>query len=218
MCIIVAEYIQSWEQPVDSQLIGMISGGLVALSAVPYGISAYKKRIKPNITSWSLWSVIGFALLVTYKDSGAEANVWPAVFGFVNPCIISIIALLRRGTMEPLAFWEKLSVVGCIASLGLWLAVHGNKEYAQYALFLAIAADLCAAVPTIIFVWANPDQDRPGPWGMFAVAYAMGMFAISEHTLANYILPVYMASGACTIVLPLVLYRIKKGTPIREWI
>jgi hypothetical protein len=204
---------------VNAELFGILSGSLVALSALPYGWRAWQKEIKPNITTWFLWSIIGLTLLLTYRDSGAGSNLWPAVFGFINPCIIAAIAIIKRGEWEPLTLWEKASGIGCLISLALWYVVKDSKELAQYALYLSILADLCAAMPTILFVWKKPHEDRPGAWAIFAVAYGLAIFAITEHTFANYALPVYMFLGALFgITLPLARYRLKQGAPILQWI
>lgn len=207
------------EASVTAEQIGLLSGGLVALSAVPYGWRAWQKEIKPNIITWFLWSIIGMTLLLTYRDSGAGDNIWPAVFGFINPCIITAIAIWKRSEWEPLTIWEKASAVGCLISLALWYLLKDSKEATQYALYLSILADLCAAIPTIISAWQKPHEDRPGAWAMFAVAYGLAIFAITDHTFANYALPAYMFIGALFgITLPLALYRFKQRTPVLQWI
>lgn len=202
----------------DKELIGMLSGGIVFASALPYAIQTFRRKVKPNITTWSLWALIGLALLLTYDSSGAGANVWPAVLGFVNPCIIAGLAIWRRSDREPLTRLEWGCVVFGVASLSLWLVVRDSEKWAQYALYLAIAADICAAIPTIKFVWKSPEEDRPAMWVLFAIGYGLGAFAISEHTFANWILPTYMFLGAFFVALPLILHRIKMRTPITQWI
>jgi hypothetical protein len=80
----------------SAQTIGLLSGGLVVLSIIPYSIRVYEGKIRPVPTSWSLWSLIGLALLLTYKSSGAGDNIWPAVFGFTNPTLITILAIRQH--------------------------------------------------------------------------------------------------------------------------
>lgn len=200
------------------EMIGLISGLLVIVSAIPYSIRTYQSKIQPNLTSWSLWTLIGFTLLFAYKSSGAEANIWPAVFGFTNPLLITVLILQRHGEWTKPNRIEIICFVLALLSLGLWLEVHKSKELAQYALYLAIVADTCAAIPTIIFVWTQPDGDRPFAWSFFAVGYGLAIFAISEHTFANYILPLYMFFGALIIALPLIIYRWRQKSPLSEWI
>ena len=202
----------------NAETIGLISGFVVIISIIPYGLRVYQGKIMPNLTSWSLWTLIGFALLLTYKSSGAEANVWPAVFGFVNPLLITLLVLRQRGGWGKPNKVEASCLVFGLLSLGLWICVRGNKGLAQYALYLAILADACASVPTIVFVWTKPEDERPFAWCLFAIGYGLVVFAITEHTFANYILPLYMFVGALSIAVPLILHRLRQKAPLSEWV
>lgn len=201
-----------------TETIGLLSGLLVIISVIPYSIRTCQGKIQPNLTSWSLWTLIGLVLLLTYKSSGAEANVWPAVFGFTNPLLITILVLRRHGAWTKPNRIEIACFVFGLMSLGLWVGVHESKELSQYALYLAIIADLFAAIPTIVFVWTQPNGDRPFAWAFFAVGYGLAIFAITEHTFANYVLPLYMFFGALSITFPLALSRWRQKAPLSEWV
>ncbi len=203
----------------SAELFGLLSGGLVVVSIIPYSIRTYQRKVAPRLTSWALWSSIGLILLLTYRSSGAEANIWPAVFGFFNPMLIVLIIIIRqRGKLE----WPNNLEIACIVismtSLVMWVMAHENKELSQYALYMAIVADIFASIPTIDFVWRHPDEDRPFAWALFAIGYGLAFFAIPESTFANYILPAYMVTASLNIMFPLVLYRLKKNIPLKEWI
>lgn len=201
-----------------TETIGLISGLMVIVSIIPYAIRTYEGKIHPNLTSWSLWTLIGLALLLTYKSSGAGSNVWPAVFGFTNPLLITLLVLKKHGRWKKMNRLEIVCLILGLISLGIWVVVHGRPELAQFALYLAIGADLCAGIPTIHFVWTQPEGDRPFAWSFFAVGYGLAIFAITEHTFSNYVLPLYMFFVALSVTLPLALYRWKKRTSLSEWI
>jgi len=200
------------------EFFGGLSAALVALSAVPYIYSAWHRRIQPNVVSWSLWAGIGLALLLTYHGAGANIeSIAPVVLGFINPVIIASIALWRSGTRKPLAptEWGAL-VFGSLAVLG-WYLLQGNPEHVAYALLLAIAADICAAIPTLVFVWRNPMGDRPGAWMMFTTAQLVMLMSITDWSWSSYVLPIYMCIGGTCIWFPLLKARIQKRIPLREW-
>jgi hypothetical protein len=191
---------------------------LVAVSVIPYGIRIYQGKIEPKLTSWSLWSLIGLALLLTYKSSGAGANVWPAVVGFVSPFFITVLLIRRYGGWTKPDRTEVTCLLFGLLSLGLWLRLRGSKDLSQYALYLAITADACAAIPTIVSAWKQPQRDRPFAWVFFAIGYGLATFAITEHTFANYVLPIYMFTGALCIAFPLARYRWRCKARPSEWI
>lgn len=198
--------------------IGLISGIIVGISIIPYAIRTYQGKIHPNPTSWALWTMIGLTLLLTYKSSGAEASIWPVVIGFVNTLIITILLIKNRETWKKWENFEKACFVFGLISLGMWFYMHDSKNLVQYALYIAILADGCAGIPTFAFVWKFPEKDRPFAWGLFALGYGLSIFAISEHTVANYALPLWMFFAASFITMPLILYRIRHRTPLKDWI
>jgi hypothetical protein len=202
---------------VNSQTIGLLSGGLVLLSIIPYAIRTYDGKIRPVPTSWSLWSLIGLAVLLTYRSAGASANLWPAVFGFINPTLITGLSIWRHEKWKKPNLAERLCFLFGIVSLVLWFFVRRNQELSQYALCVAIAADLCAALPTVKFVWSEPDRDRPFAWVLYGIGYFLALFAVPENTFANLLLPLYMIAISFTVALPLVLYRMRQSVPLREW-
>ncbi|TSC82294.1 MAG: hypothetical protein G01um101420_458 [Parcubacteria group bacterium Gr01-1014_20] len=202
----------------EKETFGFLSGAIVVASIVPYAVRAYQGKVKPNPMTWLLWTMIGFSLLVTYRDSGAEANIWPAVFGFTNPFLIVVFLIKNRSQWKKFEKFEYFCLFFGLVSLAMWIYMREERAFVQYALFMAIVADAFAAIPTIVFVWRFPAEERPFAWGMYAVGYGLGVFAISEHTASNYILPIYMFFGALSIALPQVIYRLRKRSPLTEWI
>ncbi|MEX0649404.1 MAG: hypothetical protein WD200_00190 [Candidatus Andersenbacteria bacterium] len=198
--------------------IGMVSGLLVIASVIPYSIRVWQNKIHPNPTSWSLWTLIGLSLLLTYKSSGATDSVWPSVFGFTNPLLITLILTTRRERWRRFDRVEKACLALGLISLGAWLLVHDNDDLTQYALYLAIVADGCAVLPTIKFVWNEPEKERPLAWCCFGTGYGLAVFAITDHTFSNYVLPIYMFCGAWCVAIPLIVYRLRSKSPLSEWI
>jgi cell division protein FtsW (lipid II flippase) len=201
----------------SAQSIGAWSGSLVFLSVIPYAIRTYEGKIQPVPTTWSLWSLIGLAVLLTYRSSGAEANLWPAVFGFVNPVLITTLSVWRHSKWKKPSFPERLCFLFGVVSLAMWIVMRQNPNLAQYALYVAMAADVCAAIPTIVFVWKEPEHDRPLAWVIFAIGYFLAIFAIPQDTLANWIVPLYMTLVALVVAFPLALYRLRARVPLKHW-
>lgn len=202
----------------NKELIGIISGMIVFLMLIPYAWRVYRGQIQPNLASWFLWTIIAFALLVTYWGSGAKESVWMAVVGCINPFLVTILIWVKyRGKIRFNRLEQVCLAIG-IASLVLWFVFRNQKSFVQYALYVAILADACAAIPTAVCYWRDPTLDRPFAWGVFCLASAMNIFAISEHTFANYAYPVYMAIGSGFITIPLVMSRVRKQIPLKEWL
>jgi len=198
-------------------IIGIISGILVFLSGLIYWIRIYQKKITPNLITWIIWTLMGLAILLSYKSSGAKENVWPAISGAINPLLIVIIALFRKHKSSFSSIDIICGILGVLSIL-LWSFTQKNPEKVQYALYIALIADLLAIVPTIIWVMKNPWEDRPAMWVLFSLGYGLGMLAITEHTFTNYLLPIWMVLMPALVWIPLVKYRMKNKIPLKEWI
>lgn len=206
------------EGSLNTEIIGLMSGAICMVGPLPYTIRVYQGVIRPQITSWVLWALIGFVLLLTYKSSGATDNIWPAVAGFINPTLIAILAIWRRGEWTRLGMLDYVCGICGAMALLMWMRVRNDPDTAQYALYLAIFADLCAAGPTFKAALLTPEEDRPYGWFIFALGVGLSLFAITDFTFANFAYPVYMTFGSATTALLLSWHRVRHRIPLKEWI
>lgn len=225
------------ETRLSHEFFGALSGALVAISAIPYLMRVLQRKISPQLSSWGLWAFIGFAILLTYGSESKDWSAIPAIFGFINPTLVIVAVLwirsrrlraiqergklglllkLRRKTS--LKWYEWLCLIAGAISLALWLRYQGSSEHSHAALYTAIAADVCAVIPTMIFVVGQPKEERPFPWLLFGVGYAFAIPAVTLPSWANYALPVYMTFGTFAIATPIVMYCLRSRTPLRKWI
>lgn len=215
------------------EFFGKISGIIVTAGIFPYVWRVWRREITVNLVSWLIWLIAVFALVANYKVSGATENVWPAYFSCFNVTLIVLIALFR-GKRHPLHWYDWVCFVLGIISIAVWVVLTipqllkfieshvgylgTKKEIATYALCIGILADAFAAVPTFLFLLKEPWEDRPFAWLTYSFGYSLSFFAITEHTFANYVLPVYMTGMAAVICYPLIKYRIQQRIPIKQWI
>ena len=206
---------------VDTSLIGKLSGLLVFASVIPYALRVYQRKITPNITGWSVLTVVGLVLLVNYYESGAKENVWPAVAIFINALLVTVLAFYH-GTIERPDWFDIGCIVLSVIALGLWLLFTKTPisipHASTLALCVSIFADIVGTIPIFRAAITHPEKDRPFMWLLSALGYGIVVFAITDHTFANYVVPVYMFFALLAIAYPLIVYRIKRRLPAREWI
>ena len=202
----------------NPETIKLISAVVCIIGGIPYIIQTYRRNIDPQITSWALWSLIALAILVTYDSASDGASYWVAVVSFINPSIITVMLVMQGGMKRKLNRLDYACIAFGIAAIACWFWMRDNRHLAQYALYLALLVDLCAAVPTIRFVWTDPKEDRPGAWLIFALGMGISLFAVTDYTPANMTYAVYMVLGSTSTALPLVLYRVRHRIPLKEWI
>lgn len=199
-------------------ILTVLSGFLPLLGMVIYVHKTYRGVVSPNTTTWMLWSLINFVILISYITASSGESVWSALVGFLEPFAITMVLLMRRsGEWQRFSATEMVCAAAALFALYLWWLLKESKELAQYALYVSIAADAIAAIPTIVAVIRRPESDRPVSWALFASGYGISLFAITEHTVANYALPVYMVFVASSIAAVCAWYRLKTKAPLAEW-
>jgi hypothetical protein len=217
----------------DFLTLGVLSGALVVFSSIPYLRLQIRNEIKPTPISWVLWAILGFVLLVTYKSSGAGDSVWIAVAAFLNPILVLLImaykervairksgfrftvsslSALIRSNWIALMWYEKLSLSLAILSFLIWI-----PGLAQFTLYLTLAADCCGAYFTLRHLSRHPDDEKPGPWTIYALGCALAYLAIDRHTWATDALPIYMLCMYGSFAVVTGLHRIKTRVPVYLW-
>ncbi len=71
-----------------------ILGGILSLVAyVPYVKSILSNETRPSRSSWWIWSLVGFLIVLSYYDVGVRRTMWIPIFFFICPRIIAILSL-----------------------------------------------------------------------------------------------------------------------------
>lgn len=194
-----------------------LSAIIVAFSYIPYGIRVAQGKVIPNLVSWGVFTLMGIAFLLTYDASGAGINILPAYVGLFGPLIVFIISLFKVKIEKIKRNDWIMGGLACL-SLTLWFFTKENPNYAQFALYIAIFADIFGIIPTIKWVKREPTADRPFLWIVFGFGYALNMLAIEDHTLSNWALPISMFILPALVWWHLVKYRIKNNIPLKDWV
>lgn len=196
-----------------------ISAFVVAISGVYYAIRAWQGKIYPNPVSWGVWAFVGVALFLTADASKASAVYWSMLVSALNPAVIATIILLRvKDRGYNLVTREKWCLFLALVGYFLWYLFHKEPEVAPWSMYWMISVDLFALWPTWRQVRENPFSDKPLPWIIFGCGFGLSGLAITEHTLTNWALPIYMFIGANAVAAPMILKRIQLKSPPSEWL
>ncbi len=209
-----------------TETFGLVSFAITSSSAIPYLIRVWRRKAKPSLVSFVLWTVIGLAMLLSYDAVGATDNIWIAVVALTNPLLAVIVILMRRRGGEKPEHEEKdkldrvlnvLAVIFCVGALGTYLLTYQDPKLASVALWAAMIADLCAASPTIRIAWASPQDEQPFAWAIYGIGEVVGCFSITENTVDQWALPIYGIVLVVALLPPLFSFYIRNRIPFRDW-
>jgi hypothetical protein len=228
------------------KFFGILSAIIVLASYPVYILRIWQRKIIPNISSWTIFVLVSVALCLSSFASGGKENSW-VTFGPLLGCTVILISALIVSKEKSMTKFDITCLVLACVSISLWFVskqgewiieiiiysgvfpnlpnlmwalpgVNFLTQNPESSLYLGIFTDFMGIVPSINFLSKNPEKDRPGMWIIFSIGYFLSMFAITENTFANWVLPSFMVVAPALVWFHLVKYRLKNKIPLKEWI
>lgn len=180
--------------------IGIVAGFLSLLGFVPYLVTIWQGKTRPNRATWWIWAIVGLILCTSYYSSGAVETIWVPVGCAIGHFIIAILAL-KYGEGGWNRF-DRACFLGASISLLLWWRFSSPL----IALVINIVIDFLGALPTIKKSYYKPETEDLLTWMIFLSAHTLNLFAIKEWSFLLSCYPLYLFCIVATIVV-LLLYR-----------
>jgi hypothetical protein len=187
--------------------LGSIAGVGQALAVIPYVKDVLRGTTRPNIVSWSLWTL---AVLITLAAQITAGASWPALIlvgATVANVTVIVLALFgygytKFGTVEWICLFLSL------AALIFWRIT----EQPLVAIGFAITADCIAYIPTLVKTYKDPFSETAVYWLLLVVTDLMAIASTTLFNAANLAFPIYYAS-INTVLFGLIIFgqRFKKA-------
>lgn len=188
------------------EIIGIFAGIIEVCAFAPYIFSMVRGKTRPHRGSWFIWTLVGFVLLVSYYQAGAEETIWVPLIMFVGPLVVFLLSFKYGvgGWEDPL---DKYCLIGALVGVGC-LAIFSSP---LVALTVAIATDIFAALPTVKKSILEPASEDVYAWSLAFVANALNIAAIREWSLEIAGYPVYATLVFAIICFPLLKYHASRA-------
>ena len=154
---------------------GVTAAGLHLLGYALYLRALLRDHIKPNATSWLLWSGGSVLSVAIYSQNTKDMVllILPAVCAVASVGIVAVVAV--RGALRRLDGADCVALVFDLAVVAVWVATE-NARLAYAALLLDIAV-------TFVPIWRStaqsPEGEQPLPWIIWSLAYAVMAMAVA---------------------------------------
>lgn len=165
--------------------LGLVSGILQVISAVPYFRSILRRETKPNIVSQSLWSVLSIIAIIAQLQSGWSWSVLILMMVTFNTIVFTILCLKGYGYTE--YGWIDYF---CFFAATLALVVWGLTHEPLWALVIAMGTSALASIPTIVKVVKYPDTENATAWLIMSAASILSILSVSDRNVNNLVAPV----------------------------
>lgn len=184
-----------------SQFFGIAAGLVAFLAFVPYVISIFHGKTKPERATWFIWLIVGIVILVSYISSGAKDTIWVALSYVVAPLVVVILSI-KYGV----GGWTRLDKI-CLSLVACSLLLWSVFKSSEMALYLNIGIDFLGAVPTVFKTYKDPRSESQLAWGVSLISSVLNIFAIDQLNFSVVVYPIYMF---CLMVTMFVLVNRRK--------
>jgi hypothetical protein len=175
--------------------VGIIAGILSLFGYIPYIISIFQQKTRPNQVSWWVWSIIGSILVSSYYSAGATHTLWVPLAQLTCQIPIALLSL-KYGEGGKLHQLDKLCLVGAALSLLLWW----RSGSPMVALAINIGMDMLGAIPTLRKTYHVPASEDLLSWSIFWISNALNLLALEHWSVSLLAYPLYLFSLGLILV------------------
>lgn len=175
--------------------LGQLSGILIIAGVIPYIYEIFYRGVKPERTTWLIWTGILAISFFAQKSAGAGDSLW-LTFGDMLACgIVFGISIFRGvgGTNRLDLICFMVALIGVAA----W-QLGGNP---LVAILGGILADLAASAPTIRKAYITPEEEGFTVYAISLLAAVIGLVAAQSTDFVVLIFPMYLILSNATIVM-----------------
>ena len=174
----------------------LIGALLNIIGSATYAYNTVKGKTDPNRVTWFLWALAPLiAFSAELGDHVGLQSLMTFMVGF-GPLLVFLASFINRKAYWKITRLDIACAVLSIIALVMW-RITGTGTV---AIWLSIAADLLAGVPTLIKSYREPETEHSDVFRNGALSAGITLLTIKQWTFANYGFPVYI------LLICLVLY------------
>lgn len=182
----------------------IVLSALIGVAAfIPYITLTIQGKVRPQLVTWGIWTVLAAVLTISALQQGQITSAVLSSQALLG-CGIVVLLGARQGQVK-LTRLDIICLMGAVAGVAS-LAVFRDPAL---AIFIAVAVDSVAFIPTLRHAWQKPEEESLISFALATVAGSLALgVALSQFTqLSGVIYPMYSFLFNGTTVALLILSR-----------
>jgi len=171
------------------ELIGIVAGVIQVLAIIPYLRDVVRGSARPNIVSWSLWTLAVLISTVAQINAGASWSLIILITATVLNVSVVFVGALGYG-YKKFGWVEGICLFFSLFGILLW-QITSNPVL---AISFAVAADCIAYIPTIVKTYRDPHSETALLWFVLFIVGSLGAISTTKIDAANLVFPIYYAT------------------------
>ena len=193
-------------------VFSIISFVVSVAGAIPYVWHICQGNVRPERTTWFVWSAILAVACLGYRGAGARASLWFLIGDFTVTALIFLLSLWRGSGGH-----SRLDLV-CLGIAATGLAGWQLSEVPVLSVVGALLADVTALVPTALKALRHPMTEHASIYLASSAAALCGVLAVGQWDLLLMFYPFYLflANFTTGIIILASKYKVRqKGERVR---
>lgn len=164
---------------------------------IPYLRDIFRKKTKPHVFSWLVWSFSGAIVFCAQIVKGAGSGAWVMGVGVTISILITVLAAFQGE--KKITFSDWLAFGGAVLGIIAW-ALTDNP---LYAVILVTITDALAFIPTFRKAYHKPYEETLFMWSVSSLKFIIVLFAINTYNATTLMYPIYLivSNGTFAIML-----------------
>ncbi len=183
--------------PNVKEVLGIVAVAISIFSLFPYILDILKKKTKPHLYTWVIWTPLTFMAFFSQIADNAGAGAWTT--GVTAMLCLIILALSVKYGTKDITKSDKTILVGVIIATALFLIVKN----VLLSIILVTFIDVVAFYPTIRKSIKKPYEETLSTHNFAALKHFISLFALEKVSVITALYPsaVFLANLALIGVL-----------------
>ena len=187
-------------------IIGALAGLISIGATIPYLRDIVRGDTRPNVVSWSLWTIVVLITAFAQVSAGASWSLFLLIGSSIANISVVVLCILGYGYRR-FELADKICLVLAFAALLFWW-ITSNPVI---AIVLAVTADGIAYIPTYAKVYKHPKSETHLYWAILTFADMLALISVTKMSMANSLFPIsYAVFNALVVVVGFLGRRLKK--------
>lgn len=178
-------------------ILGTIASIVSLIGYVPYIRDIFRKKTKPHVFSWLVWSFSAGIVFFAQVVKGAGSGAWAMGIAVVVSFSIAVLAAFKGE--KKITFLDWLAFSGALVGLVAWILTDNPL----FAVILVTITDALAFIPTFRKAYYKPYEETLFTWFIASTKFIIVLFAMNTYNATTLLYPIYLtlSNGAFTSML-----------------
>jgi len=181
-------------------LFVILSSILTLVAIIPYLVEIVRKKTKPRIVSWIVWTVITTISAVASLVDGQYATAILLFSAAIET--LSVVILGWKNSDKKIERLDIVCFTGAMIGVVLWQVFNSPA----LAVIVTILVDFIGGVPTLVHSWKKPGEETAITFFISAIGAVCTLLIVVDWQVTSVAYPIFLV-GINLLFTSIIVFR-----------